>query len=100
MEPVFQKFEPVNKKCLSEFMRFSIPGRSSFTATSRPSFNFARCTCAIDAAATDCSSKEAKISSGDFPVSSTINSLALRPENGGRRSCLCQCNSQFRTNEI
>ena len=41
----------------------SMPGRSTLTATSRPSFSVAKCTCAIDALATGSASKLAKSSS-------------------------------------
>ena len=42
-------------------MTSSMPGRSTFTATSRPSFSVAKCTCAIEALATGSASKLAKI---------------------------------------
>ena len=41
----------------------SMPGRSTFTATSRPSCSVAKCTCAIDALATGSASKLANSSS-------------------------------------
>jgi hypothetical protein len=45
----------------------SMPGRSTLTATSRPSGSTAKCTCAIDALATGSRSKEAKTRSTGLP---------------------------------
>ena len=65
----------------------SMPGRSTLTATSSPSAVTARCTWAIEAAATASSSNSAKTSSRRQSSSSSMVFLASPLGNGGRRSC-------------
>ena len=65
---------------------FSIPGRSTFMATSFPlDFNIALCTCAKEAAAIG-SETEVKISESLMPNSFSIISDAVSLLNGGRES--------------
>src|SRR5215469_4538868 len=65
----------------------TMPGRNTLTATSRPSVVVAKCTCAMDAAATAVSSKAANIDPRGLENSASISSRAWAPGNGGRRSC-------------
>src|SRR6185503_9530756 len=62
-------------------------GRSTLTATSRPSFSTPRWTWAIDALATGSRSREAKISSMGLPRPRSISANATSEGNGGTRSC-------------
>ncbi len=64
-----------------------MPGRSTLTATSRPSVVTAKCTWAIEAAATGASSKLVKIASIGWPSSASMMRRASAPENAGRWSC-------------
>ncbi len=68
-------------------MTASMRGRSTFTATSRPDFRVAKCTCAIDALATGSASKLAKTSSMRRPKAFSTSARASRAGNGGTRSC-------------
>ena len=64
-----------------------MPGRSTFTATSRPSSaRRARWTCAMDAAATG-SENALKTESTDSPNSASIVALAMAIGKGGSLSC-------------
>jgi len=62
-------------------------GRSTLTATARPSRSRARCTWATLAAAIGRSSNSAKISARGAPVSAAMGALTFANENAGRRSC-------------
>ena len=62
-------------------------GRNTFTATSRPSVVTAKCTCAIEAAATGTSSKLANSVASGAPKSASITARAALAGNGGSRSC-------------
>src|SRR5216684_1265742 len=64
-----------------------MPGRSTLTATSRPSVVTAKCTWAIEAAATGTSSKLANNAVTGWPSSASMVRRASRPEKGGRWSC-------------
>ena len=55
----------------------SMPGRSTLTATSRPSFSVAKCTCAIEALATGSASKLAKSSSMGLPKAFSTSARGL-----------------------
>ena len=68
-------------------MMSSIPGRSTFTATSRPSISVAKWTCAIEALATGSASKVAKSSSMRRPKARSISSRDSSAGNGGTLSC-------------
>ncbi len=61
----------------------SMPGRSTLTATSRPSFRTAKCTCAIDALATGSASKLAKIAPSGRPNAFSTIARATSAGNGG-----------------
>jgi hypothetical protein len=63
-----------------------MPGRSTFTTTSRPSLKRATCTCAIEAAASGWVSKLANTSLDRLAVGAST-SRAHAPSNGGTRSC-------------
>ncbi len=65
----------------------STAGRSTFTATSRPSFSVARCTWAIEALATGTRSRLANISLSGRPRLRSISAKAASESNGGTRSC-------------
>ena len=65
----------------------SIPGRSTLTATGSPSVVTAKCTCAIEAAATGSSSKLANSSTIGRPRSASTIARASSAGNGGSRSC-------------
>jgi hypothetical protein len=58
----------------------AMPGRRTFTATSRPSCSTPRCTTAIDADANASPSKEAKVASSGRPV---VASMAERTTSKG-----------------
>ena len=76
------------KKSRSRSIAASIPGRRTLTATSSPSRVTAKCTCAIEAAATGRSSKLANSSaSGRSSSASTSWRLASRPGTTADRSC-------------
>ena len=62
-------------------------GRSTLTATSSPSMVIAKCTCAIEAAATDCHVKSEKHSSILIPISCSIIVLTSISLKGGKLSC-------------
>ena len=64
-----------------------MPGRSTFTATSRPSVATAKWTWAIDAAATGTSSKLLNSASIGWPSSASMVRRASAPEKAGRWSC-------------
>ena len=70
---------------------FSMPGRSTFTATSRSrpflSRTVAKCTCAMEALATGVRSKLVKISSSGLRKARSIVATATSPGNGGTWSC-------------
>ena len=77
----------VRSSARSSSMAASMPGRSTLTATSRPSCRTAKCTCAIDALATGSASKL-----GEDLVDRLAEGRARRardcaPGNGGTRSC-------------
>ena len=63
-----------------------IPGRSTLTTTSVPSFSVAACTCAIEAAASGCVSKVAKDSVTGLPSDFSMMVRAVALSNGGTRS--------------
>ena len=67
----------------------SMPGRSTLTATSRPSVVIARWTCAIDAAPTGTSSNSEKRLSRGAPNERSIVCLIFANGAGGRSSCSC-----------
>src|SRR5579875_3329791 len=75
------------KRSRSRANASAMPGRSSLTATSCPSVVRAKCTWAIEAAATAVSSKSANRLATGSPNSASINARACRPGKGGRRSC-------------
>ena len=72
---------------MSSSIAASMPGRSTLTATSRPSFRIAKCTCAIDALATGAASKLAKIAPSGWPNAFSTIARATSSGNGGTRSC-------------
>ena len=65
----------------------SIPGLSTLTATSSPSVVTARCTWAMEAAATASSANSANTSPSEQPSSASMVLRASSLGNGGRRSC-------------
>mmetsp|Transcript_59461 Transcript_59461/g.140704 ORF Transcript_59461/g.140704 Transcript_59461/m.140704 type:complete len:223 (+) Transcript_59461:730-1398(+) len=68
-------------------MTSSMPGRSTLTATSRPSLSVAKCTCAMLALATGSASKLANSCSSGRPNARSIISRDCSAGNGGTRSC-------------
>ncbi len=64
-----------------------MPGRSTLTTTSRPSRSFAACTCAIEAAASGCSSNSPNSSVTGRPSACSMRAFAAAPGKGGTRSC-------------
>ena len=64
-----------------------MPGRSTLTATSRPSFSTAKCTWAIEALATGAASKLVKTLSIGRPKARSTVSRATASGKGGTRSC-------------
>ena len=66
-----------------------MPGRSTLTATSRPSVVTAKCTWAIEAAATGVSSKLVNNASIGWPSSASMMRRASAPGKAGRWSCNC-----------
>ncbi len=62
-------------------------GRRILTTTSVPSFSCARCTCAIEAAASGSASKRANTASGSAPRSSTSCGRRLSSGTAGTRLC-------------
>ena len=64
----------------------AIPGYCTLTATARPSWVMARCTCPIDAAAIGSGSQVAKTSPGGAPSSSVITCAASSGLIGGTLS--------------
>ena len=75
------------KKSRSRVISRSMSGRSTLTATGSPSLVTAKCTCAIDAAATGRSSKLANRSSTGRPSSSSIMRRAMAGSKGSSASC-------------
>ncbi len=67
-------------------MASRMPGRSTLTTTSRPSWSVAACTWAIEAAASGVASKLAKISPTGRPSEVSMRATASAPSNGGTRS--------------
>ena len=61
-----------------------MPGRSTLTATSRPSVVTAKCTWAIEAAATGVSSKLVNSASIGWPSSASMMRRASAPGKAGR----------------
>ncbi len=76
---------PVRSASTSAATRRSIPGRSTFTATWRPSISFAWCAWASDAPAIASSNSLKRLSSGR-PSAAATSVLASSAGNGGRRS--------------
>ena len=68
-------------------MMLSMPGRSTLTATSRPSCSTAKCTWAIEAEATGSTSNCANNLSGGAPSAASTQAAAWADGNGGTRSC-------------
>jgi hypothetical protein len=64
-----------------------MPGRNTFTATSRPSAVRAKWTWAMDAAAIAVGSNEEKRASNRHPNSVSIKACVSLPGKGGNRSC-------------
>ena len=64
----------------------AMPGYCTFTATARPSWVIARCTCPIDAAAMGSGSQVAKARSGGWPSSSVTTWAASSGLIGGTLS--------------
>ena len=75
------------KRSRSRAKARAIPGRRILTATSLPSLVTAKCTCAIEAAATGTSSNARNRLSTGQPNSASIEARASRVGNGGSRSC-------------
>jgi hypothetical protein len=65
----------------------AMPGYCTLTATARPSWVIARCTCPIDAAAIGSGSQVAKACSGGRPSSSVTTWAANSGLIGGTLSC-------------
>ena len=72
---------------MSSSIAASMPGLSTLTATSRPSFSTAKCTWAIEALATGAASKLAKTLSIGRPNARSTVSRATSAGKGGTRSC-------------
>ena len=79
----------INSRSL--LMTLSMPGRNTFTATSRSTpwvfFNLAKCTWAIDALAMGVRSNWLKISSTGRPKARSIDATATSEGKGGTWSC-------------
>ncbi len=65
----------------------AMPGYCTLTATARPSWVMARCTCPMDAAAIGSGSQRANASSGGRPSSSRMTPAASSALIGGTLSC-------------
>ncbi len=65
----------------------AMPGYCTFTATARPSWVIARCTCPIDAAAIGSGSQRANARSGGRPSSDSTTPAASPALIGGTLSC-------------
>ncbi len=74
-----------------------MPGRNILTTTSSPPLSVAACTCAIEAAASGVSSKNAKISASGRPNVDSIVATAILPSNGGTWSCSSASSSAMST---
>ena len=78
---------PVASSATSLAISSSTRGRSTLTATSRPSCSLARCTWAIDALATGSRSNVANTASIPLPSPFSISAIARSDGKGGTRSC-------------
>ena len=65
----------------------AMPGYCTLTATARPSWVIARCTCPIEAAAIGSGSQRAKARSGGRPSSASTTPAASSALIGGTLSC-------------